>query len=231
MAAAGKAKGKAPQRRMTGAKQGQSAPKSQGTASAGRPAEKAPAQAAAEAAVTALDDVVHISGRGGFQLKAERVLPDGTFEDAVHLHFGKRGFIVADEETEAMVEQVLAGKWSDGRVTGKDFLRNARICGLQIIRHGLEKAPIPTWDSLAPDSRVDVALAGGFLSTPAKIAAAVRYEQQAPKRQPAREPEQVTLMKLKGLLDATAAGVKVEGVDAGGAASAGAPLSAGAVEL
>ena len=228
---AGASKGRAPQRRMTGQKQGQTGERTQGTATAQGTKTVVQPEKAAEAALdSALDEVVHIAGRGGFQLRADRELPDGTYVEGWSLKFGRRGFIVGDEKTVAAVEKVLAGEWTDGRVTGRDFLKNAKRCGLKIIRHGLEKPPFDTWDETGSEARVDLALRIGKLRTPAQIAEAIRYEKQSPKRQPAREADAVTVAKLEALLAAVRGGVKVEGVD-GAAASAGGVLAAGAMEL
>lgn len=236
MAAAKKSAGVT--RRTTGKKRGE------GTKSAGTKTGRgqAPAQSAEamarEEQKEQLEPVTLISGRGGFQLRCGGPRPDGTFEPEWHLQFGKKGFIVADDETLAAVEKVLAGEWSDGQVHGEVFRRNAKTARLQIIRHGMETPPIPAWEGLSSDSRVDVALQAGMLRTADAIKRAIRYENQSTERTaqlPAkdrRDADPVTVAKLEALLMAQSAGVKVQGVDAGGAASAGAsPLLAGPVEL
>lgn len=223
-------------RRVTGEKQGEGRPKGGTQAPRGKDAPVAEDVKARDEAARSLDPVTLISGRGGFQLKSGRQLPDGTHEQPWDLTFGRKGFVQADAETLEAVEKVLKGEWSDGPITGRDFQRNARIARLQIVRHGLETPPIPAWDDLASDSRVDVALAAGALRTPDAIAKAIRYEKQSPQRMiaggGARDQDEVTLAKLEALLGAQRTGVKVQGVDAGVAASAGGSiLTAGATEL
>lgn len=230
----------APTRRTVGQKSGQGTKRAGTRTARGATPKPTPQTAAVEAQQEALEPVTLISGRGGFQLRCGGPLPDGTYEQEWGLVFGKKGFIVADDETLEAVKKVLAGEWTDRSVSGQQFLRNARIARLQIIKHGLETPPIPAWESSAPDSRVDIALMSGNLATADDIKKAIRYEKQSPERerpgQKPRQPEPVTLAKLEALLAAQEAGVKVAGVNpsVGAAASAnatGSPLQAGAQEL
>ncbi len=228
-------------RRTVGQKQGEGI-KSAGTRTGrGQAPAPTPAEKAHEEQESQLAPVTLISGRGGFQLKVGGPLPDGSYEQPWDLTFGKKGFIVADERTVAAVEKVLAGEWSDRTVHGHVFQRNARTARLQIVKHGLELPPIPAWDDLAPDSRVDVALAAGMLKDEVSIKKALRYEHQADERTAhlpkdrRREAEPVTVAKLEALLAAQAAGVTVQGVNPAVAAAASgggaSPLQAGATEL
>lgn len=220
-------------RRTTGTKQGGARRSTGGTKTGqGQAPKKAPVDAAAEEQKEALEPVTLIAGRGGFQLRAGGPKPDGSYEQPWELTFGKRGFIAADDETVDAVQKVLDGEWTDGSVGGRDFQRNASIARLQIIRHGLESPPIPAWDNLGSDSRVEIALEAGVLRTPAAIKKAIRYEKQSGDRTPKRAPDETTLGMLEALLGAQQAGVRVAGVDAGAAASAGGGgLLAGAQEL
>lgn len=228
-------------RRVTGQKRGQGTAKGGTRTARGKAPEKAAETKARDAQAKQLEPVTLITGRGGFQLKVGGPLPDGSYEQPWDLTFGSRGFIEADAETVAAVEKVLAGEWSDRSVQGKDFQRNARTARLAIIRHGLETPPIPSWERLASDSRVDVALQSGLLDTQEKVAKAIRYEKQSKERTSQLPPDQrreedpVTLAKLEALLTAQRAGVQVAGVNAniGAAASTdnASPLQVGRTEL
>lgn len=158
----------------------------------------------------AKERVTHITcHQSMFQLRAERVNVENGRDIPVSdwtLDFGTRGFIAADEATVEAVEKVLAGEWSDGRVNGIVFQRNARKAGLSIVVHGLANPPITTWDKLSADRVVRVAFEAGALDTPEKVAQAIRYENESPERTPAREPRQVVLDELAQVEAVVAAG-------------------------
>ena len=227
-------------RRTVGDKAGQGRPTSGTRTGRGRAPEAASVTKATRAQEKQLDPVTLICGSGAFQLRAGGPTTDGGWEEEWTLEFGKKGFIEADEESEAAVRKVLEGTWSDKKVGPKDFQRNGRAARLQIIKHGLEKPPVPAWEGNAEDSRVDIALQAGYLGSEEAIRAAIRYEKQSPERISAdgksREPSAVSIEKLEALLAAQKAGVKVAGAgrSVGAAASAGAsssPLQAGAQGL
>jgi hypothetical protein len=176
-----------------------------------RAAAKVEVPAALEAAeAIATERVTHITcWQSMFQLQAER-------ENSVNGHvtqvadwtldFGTRGFIVADDETIAAVEKVLAGQWTDGRVPASHFQRIAKKAGLAIVTYGLAQPPIPTWDKLPPSRVVAVAFEAGALDTVQKVAQAIRYENEGPERTPAREPRRVVLDELAQVEAVVAAG-------------------------
>lgn len=228
----------APARRTVGQKSGEGRSTTGTKTARGRSAATSPVQAAQDAQEKALDPITLVTGRGGFQLISGGKDPEtGKWHDDWTLEFGRKGFIEADERTVDAVQKVLAGEWEDPtspRVSPRDFQRNGRIAQLQVVKHGLEGPPIPSWDALASDSRVETARQAGLLSTDEQIRKALRYEKQSAERTRAmpkdrqRAADPVTVQLLEGLLAATNAGIKVQGV--GAAASAGV-LQAGAQEL
>lgn len=211
-----------------------------GTRSARGEAPKAsPDKKAEKAAKAGLDRVVHVTcaRSGSFQLRQEVNEPNRPYQQEWTLRFGDRGFVEADEATLDAVRKVLDGKWSDELVGPETFQRNARMVGLGIKTYGLETAPIPSFDLLAEDRAVTVAYDAGALGSVDAVKAAIRYENESPEREPAREPRDMVLRQLKALLDTYEAkgsgGAPTATVTdtAGGAAPAGGGLPTGAQEI
>lgn len=149
--------------------------------------------------------VTHIAcDSSWFQLKVDKKLViDGQVltEPGWDLDFGSRGFIIADEKMEAAVWKILAGEWSDGRVDGETFRKNAERAGLRIVKYGLAQCPMPTWDVLEAEKVVAAAWTAGLLTTEAQVKDALRYEREAGEHEPAREPRERVIADLESVLE------------------------------
>lgn len=140
------------------------------------------------------------SGTSEFQLQSAKQNGDGSHTPERTLRFDAFGLAEANDEDLDAVKQILAGEWSDGRVSAKTFQDNARMVGLGIHTYGMEQAPIPTWESLEPEQKVPVAMAAGMLSTVDATKRAIKYEKQSSKREPSRKADDKVVAQLEGHL-------------------------------
>lgn len=147
---------------------------------------------------------VCVANTSEFQVQADRVeVINGTpvYKPEITIKFtnGVKYLEEGSEELE-IIQKILDGKWSDGRVTPQVFMTNARYAGLQLFRTGLAEPPMPSWDKIASDKVVKIAMNAGLLETEADFVKALRYEKESPEREPAREPRVEVVSELEGEL-------------------------------
>lgn len=155
------------------------------------------------------DGVVYITATntGTFQLRAEKSENGRIVEPEWSINFDAYGLarVEEDDETHKAVLAVLAGEWTDDRVSAKQFYENARLAGLGVKAFGLEQAPFSTWDQVEPDQVIPLAVATGALSDVGSIRRALKYEKQSQKRNPPREPREGVVKQLEAILAASEA--------------------------
>lgn len=142
---------------------------------------------AAQEAANRTNKVQVMADTSLFQLNAERerlhasgyreVIPERVLKFVRGKAIGE----VTDEDI-ATVDAIIKGEHSDGRVTGLQFQKNARLVNLRLVHPGIVRIPMPTWSTLPGDQVVQVALAAGVLTDARSIENAITYEQQSPLR-------------------------------------------------
>lgn len=166
---------------------------------------------AAQEAANRTNKVQVMADTSLFQLNAERermhtsgyreVIPERVLKFVRGKAIGE----VTDEDIET-VDKIIKGEWSDGRVTGLQFQKNARLVNLRLVHPGIVRIPMPTWSTLPGDQVVQVALAAGVLTDARSIEQAITYEQQSPlrtvenDRRPVREEVIDRLVSLRQAL-------------------------------
>lgn len=222
----GQTKGSAPRRSVNRRNEGGNATETSRTVTREQAGDEHEAQSKAQREANHKQKAHVTSNVSFFQLRAERehINQNGFREviPAASLKFVNGRAVAVEDETLELVEAIIKGDHTDGRVTGPQFAKLARQAKLRIVYPGLVARPMETWDTLPSSEVVKVGLAAGVLNSPSRIDDAIAYEEQGPKRLPAREPREEVIHQLRALRSAVTGDIPVPtAADAARAVSSG----------